>query len=90
MDGLQLIRSLRQKKGLEEIPAVALTGYASRKDAESALAASFNMHLAKPIEPAELSSAVEKLLDFYQSDRVVGLPKGIVPVLSYSLCVRGN
>ena len=67
MDGLQLIRSLRQKKGLEEIPAIALTGYASRKDAESALAAGFNMHLAKPIEPAELSSAVDKLLDSSQN-----------------------
>jgi len=62
MDGLQLIRSLRQKKGLEETPAIALTGYASQKDAEAAIAAGFNMHFAKPIEPAELSVAVEKLL----------------------------
>jgi len=67
MDGLQLIRSLRQKKGLEEIPAIALTGYASQKDAEAAIAAGFNMHFAKPIEPAELSVAVQKLLDLYQN-----------------------
>ncbi len=62
MDGLQLIRSLRQKKGLEETPAIALTGYASQKDSEAAIAAGFNLHLAKPIEPAELSAAVERLL----------------------------
>ncbi len=67
MDGLQLIRSLRQKKGMEETPAIALTGYASEKDVEAALAAGFNTHLAKPIEPAELSAAVEKLLDPYQN-----------------------
>lgn len=67
MDGLELIRNLRQKKGLEGIPAIALTGYASRKDAETAIAAGFNMHLAKPVEPAELSRAVEKLLDSYQN-----------------------
>jgi CheY-like chemotaxis protein len=62
MDGLQLIRSLRQKKCLEETPAIALTGYASQKDIDAAIAAGFNMHLAKPIEPAELLGAVERLL----------------------------
>ncbi|HEY3042322.1 MAG TPA: ATP-binding protein [Pyrinomonadaceae bacterium] len=62
MDGLQLIKSLRQRKGLEEIPAIALTGYVSEKDVEIAIAAGFNMHLAKPIEPAELCLTVEKLL----------------------------
>jgi len=67
MDGLQLIRTLRQKKGLEGIPAIALTGYASEKDAETAIAAGFNTHLAKPIEPARLSAAVERLLNSCQS-----------------------
>ena len=67
MDGLQLIRSLRQMKGLGETPAIALTGYASPKDAEAAIAAGFNMHFAKPVEPLELSVAVEKLLDTYQN-----------------------
>jgi PAS domain S-box-containing protein len=67
IDGLQLIRTLRQKKGLEGIPAIALTGYASEKDAETAIAAGFNTHLAKPIEPARLSAAVERLLNSCQS-----------------------
>ncbi|MCA1605330.1 MAG: response regulator, partial [Acidobacteria bacterium] len=49
MDGLQLITNLRQQKGLEEIPAIALTGYASQKDTEAAIAAGFNLHLAKPL-----------------------------------------
>ena len=62
MDGLQLIRCLREQKGLEQTPAIALTGYASQKDIDAAIAAGFNMHLAKPIEPFELSIAVEKLL----------------------------
>ncbi len=67
MDGLQLIKILRQQKGLEEIPAIALTGYASEKDIETAIAAGFNMHIAKPVEPAELSSAVAKLLASHRS-----------------------
>jgi PAS domain S-box-containing protein len=62
MDGLQLIISLRGKKDLERIPAIALTGYASERDIEAAIAAGFDLHLAKPIDPAELSAAVEKLL----------------------------
>jgi PAS domain S-box-containing protein len=66
MDGLELIRTLRQKKGLEGIPAIALTGYASEKDAEMAIAAGFSTHLAKPIEPARLSAVVERLLNFSQ------------------------
>ncbi len=62
MDGLELIRNLRQKKNLKDLPAIALTGYASQKDVAAAIAAGFNMHIAKPTEPAELSAAVEKLL----------------------------
>lgn len=62
MDGLELIRNLRQKKDLKDFPAIALTGYASQKDAAAAIAAGFNMHIAKPTEPAELSAATEKLL----------------------------
>ena len=62
MDGLQLIRNLRQRENLKDVPAIALTGYAAQKDVAAAIAAGFNMHLAKPIEPTELSAAVEKLL----------------------------
>ena len=59
MDGLQLIRDLRKKKGLEKIPAIALTGYASQNDADTAIAAGFDLHVSKPIDPAELAAAVE-------------------------------
>jgi PAS domain S-box-containing protein len=63
MDGLQLIAELRQKQGLENIPAIALTGYASQNDADTAIAAGFDLHLSKPIDPAELAAAVETLLN---------------------------
>lgn len=62
MDGLQLIRQLRQQEATKNIPAIALTGYASTKDAESALAAGFNLHIPKPIDPTALSATVESLL----------------------------
>ncbi|HKO44194.1 MAG TPA: GAF domain-containing protein [Pyrinomonadaceae bacterium] len=62
MDGLQLIKSLRDNKDLERIPAIALTGYASRHDSEAALKAGFDLHLSKPVDPTELTEAVERLL----------------------------
>ncbi|HUS10468.1 MAG TPA: response regulator [Pyrinomonadaceae bacterium] len=62
MDGLELIRILRRQLATRNTPAIALTGYASTKDAETAIAAGFNIHLSKPIDPAELSAAVESLL----------------------------
>jgi PAS domain S-box-containing protein len=61
-DGYELIKRLREIPHLRDIPAVALTGYAAQKDADSALAAGFDMHIPKPVDPAVLSSAVEQLL----------------------------
>ena len=62
-DGLQLIRDIRQ---LERVsgrvtPAAALTSLVRSDDRRRALNAGFQMHMAKPIDPSELVSAVEHL-----------------------------
>jgi CheY-like chemotaxis protein len=44
------------------IPAIALTGYATAKDRERALAAGYQLHLAKPVEPKELVEAILSLI----------------------------
>jgi len=62
IDGLQLIRLLRQRDDLRTTPAIALTGYASQKDVTEALEAGFSLHLPKPIDPAELLQAVDRLI----------------------------
>ncbi|HJZ79473.1 MAG TPA: response regulator, partial [Pyrinomonadaceae bacterium] len=62
MDGFEMIRRLRQLKQYESVPAIALTGYASHKDAKAALASGFNAHVSKPVEPAELIALVNRLL----------------------------
>ncbi|HKG58281.1 MAG TPA: PAS domain S-box protein [Pyrinomonadaceae bacterium] len=63
-DGYDLIRKLRalpvEKGGAT--PAIALTGYASRKDRERALGSGYQQHTAKPIEQAELIAAIAALL----------------------------
>ena len=63
-DGYELIRKLRQQpidKG-GAVPAIALTGYASRKDRERALNAGYHKHMAKPVEQAEMIAAIAGLV----------------------------
>jgi len=44
------------------IPAFALTAYARAEDKARALAAGFQVHLAKPLEPAEFVAAIANLV----------------------------
>jgi CheY-like chemotaxis protein len=63
-DGYELIRKVRARppeKG-GRIPAIALTGYASKKDRERALSAGYHQHIAKPIEQADLIAAIAALI----------------------------
>jgi CheY-like chemotaxis protein/two-component sensor histidine kinase len=62
MDGLQLIRALRQMaEPLRSTPAAALTAYARAQDRITSLASGFQMHLVKPIDPLELIVALSTL-----------------------------
>lgn len=60
-DGYGLIRKVRALEAQGGIPAIALTAYASAEERMHALSAGFQMHLPKPVEPAELISVVAKL-----------------------------
>ena len=64
VDGYQLIRQLRQRPRQQggQLPAIALTAYASEGNHQEAIAAGFQQHLAKPIEPADLVAAIASLL----------------------------
>ena len=42
-------------------PAIALTAYARSEDRLKVIMAGFQMHLAKPVEPAELLALVASL-----------------------------
>jgi CheY-like chemotaxis protein len=60
-DGYVLIRKLRaieRKHSLGRLSAVALTAYASAADRDQALAAGYDLHLTKPVEPGDLTQAL--------------------------------
>lgn len=63
-DGYDLIRRVRalppNRGGLT--PALALTAYARAEDRKAALVAGFQAHVAKPIEPAELTVVIASLV----------------------------
>jgi PAS domain S-box-containing protein len=63
VDGIQLIARIRAHHNpfVRRMPAAALTAYARSDDRVKALRAGFHIHLAKPIDPAELVTAVSAL-----------------------------
>jgi len=61
-DGYQFIRALRVREDpAERIPAIALTAYTGTEDRIGMLAAGFQLHVPKPIDPIELVSVVATL-----------------------------
>jgi PAS domain S-box-containing protein len=58
---IQKLRALAPDQG-GEMPAIALTAFASPIDKEKALAAGFQRHLSKPVEPVELAKIVARVL----------------------------
>ena len=64
LDGYQLLRNVRSA-GYDEkrLPAIALTAFSRVQDRADALAAGFQVHLAKPVKSEALLSAVAQLMN---------------------------
>jgi CheY-like chemotaxis protein len=62
-DGYSLIRQIRAMRDDEgsNIPAIALTAYATTEDVRRSFAAGFQLHMAKPFDPAQLTERVARL-----------------------------
>ncbi len=77
-DGYWLIGQVRAlpagRGGL--IPAVALTAYAGFGDRTHALRAGFDMHLSKPIQPAELLMVISRLAEGSRRRSAHGYERG--------------
>ena len=63
MDGYSFMRAVRERPASRggQIPAAALTAYARPEDRDAALRAGFQLHIAKPVQPAELAAVVSSL-----------------------------
>jgi hypothetical protein len=88
-DGYTLIQRVRELSPAEggQVPAAALTAYAGEDDHRRALAAGFQAHVTKPIEPADLTLLVASLSGRAQEEEPPRLPDareaesaGIAPV----------
>ena len=62
-DGYELIKQVRETESADTagIPALALTAYAKAEDRVRALAGGYQVHLSKPVEPAEFVLVVANL-----------------------------
>jgi len=62
IDGYEVARRLRADPAMHDVPLVAVTAYAMVGDHEKALAAGFDLHVAKPIDPATFMEVIQPLL----------------------------
>src|SRR5947209_856876 len=67
-DGYQLIRRVRALESARGLatPAIALTAYAGDADRALALDAGFQLHVPKPVDPADLVSIIAGLVEVRQ------------------------
>jgi len=63
-DGYMLMREVRSRSPQEggRVPAIALTAYAGEMNQQQALAAGFQMHISKPVDPDVLLKAIVDLI----------------------------
>lgn len=69
-DGFELIKKVRETESADNtnrIPALALTAYTKAEDRLRALAGGYQVHLSKPVEPAEFVLVVANLAGRVQS-----------------------
>jgi PAS domain S-box-containing protein len=66
VDGYEFIRRVREHERPlgRKVPSVALTAFARIEDRVKSLAAGYQMHIAKPVEPGELLTIVASLSGF--------------------------
>jgi PAS domain S-box-containing protein len=73
IDGYELIQRLRMLPHLANIPAIAVSGYVAQRDINVALAAGFDIYLAKPFDPTTLAARIAQLLNSKRAtDETVG------------------
>ena len=71
-DGYWLIKKVREmedEEGKLRLPAIALTAFARVEDRLKAFSAGYNMHVPKPVEPAELTLVIANLTEHKKKEQ---------------------
>jgi two-component system sensor histidine kinase/response regulator len=91
MDGLMATRAIRRLPGFADLPIVAMTANVMPGDRERCLQAGMNDHLAKPIEPDELTRVLEQWIAPRCHPAALGRPGGAgVPASAVTLPGAGE
>lgn len=80
-DGYSVARELKADPLLRQVPLVALTAFAMVGDHSLALAAGFDAHFAKPIDPARFMEALQPLLRMAGAQAAASPPAAPDPAL---------
>jgi len=80
MDGFEFLLRLRQIRGREHVPVIAITGFGRTGDIERARAAGFYSHLTKPLNLQALSEVLKALADSTPPDTNVDQDVSAGPV----------
>jgi CheY-like chemotaxis protein len=59
IDGYEVARQVRKNPSYNQVKLVALTGYGQQSDIAHALAAGFDAHLVKPVNPNQLAALID-------------------------------
>jgi CheY-like chemotaxis protein len=78
MDGYTATREIRKDKHFKDLPIIAMTAHAMAGDEDKSLEAGMNGHVAKPIDPDQLFSTLQKWIK--PSKRRVQVQEPEVPV----------
>jgi two-component system, cell cycle response regulator DivK len=62
MDGITVVKRIRENQSLAGLPVVAVTAFAMEGDREKGMAAGFTAYLTKPVRVALLRQQVQQLL----------------------------
>ncbi len=73
--GLDLIRLIREDKGLKDVPIMAVTAYAAPADEERIRSAGAQAYVSKPISVAKFVAQVNELLGTQENGTRVPAPE---------------
>jgi len=75
--GFELIRMIREDKGLKDVPIMAVTAYAAASDEERIRSAGAQAYVSKPISVAKFVAQVNELLGIQSADGRAPAPEAI-------------